>query len=79
MALLGAAWTPIWFFLILYLHQIFGYGPFERRACSTSYDTDDYGLDDNFYAQIVESFWYKKNPSYRFGTDGFRNINNTVP
>jgi hypothetical protein len=60
------------------LTQIFGYGPFERRA-TTSYDTDDYGLDDNFYAQIVEPFWYKKNPSCRFGTDGSRDINNTVP
>jgi EmrB/QacA subfamily drug resistance transporter len=29
MALLGAAWIPMWFFLILYLQQIQGYGPFE--------------------------------------------------
>src|ERR671928_1249648 len=29
MALLGAAWIPMWFFLNLYLQQIIGYGPFE--------------------------------------------------
>jgi EmrB/QacA subfamily drug resistance transporter len=29
MALLGAAWIPMWFFLNLYLQQITGYGPFE--------------------------------------------------
>jgi predicted MFS family arabinose efflux permease len=29
MALLGAAWMPMWFFLNLYLQQIQGYGPFE--------------------------------------------------
>jgi MFS family permease len=29
MALLGAAWIPMWFFLNLYLQQILGYGPFE--------------------------------------------------
>jgi EmrB/QacA subfamily drug resistance transporter len=29
MALLGAAWIPMWFFLNLYLQQIQGYAPFE--------------------------------------------------
>ncbi len=29
MALLGAAWIPMWFFLNLHLQQIQGYGPFE--------------------------------------------------
>ena len=29
MALVGAAWIPMWFFLNLYLQQIQGYGPFE--------------------------------------------------
>jgi predicted MFS family arabinose efflux permease len=29
MALLGAAWMPMWFFINLYLQQIQGYGPFE--------------------------------------------------
>jgi EmrB/QacA subfamily drug resistance transporter len=29
MALLGAAWIPMWFFLNLYLQQVQGYGPFE--------------------------------------------------
>lgn len=29
MALLGAAWIPMWFFLNLYLQQVHGYGPFE--------------------------------------------------
>jgi predicted MFS family arabinose efflux permease len=29
MALLGAAWIPMWFFLNFYLQQIQGYGPFE--------------------------------------------------
>jgi EmrB/QacA subfamily drug resistance transporter len=29
MALLGAAWIPMWYFLNLYLQQILNYGPFE--------------------------------------------------
>ena len=29
MALLGAAWIPMWFFLNLYLQQILKYGPLE--------------------------------------------------
>jgi len=29
MALLGASWIPMWFFLNLYLQQILNYGPFE--------------------------------------------------
>jgi predicted MFS family arabinose efflux permease len=29
MALLGAAWIPMWFFLNLYLQQVQGYGAFE--------------------------------------------------
>jgi MFS family permease len=29
MALLGAAWIPMWFFLNLYLQQVLGYGAFE--------------------------------------------------
>jgi EmrB/QacA subfamily drug resistance transporter len=28
MALLGAAWVPMWFFLNLYLQQVLGFGPF---------------------------------------------------
>jgi EmrB/QacA subfamily drug resistance transporter len=29
MALLGASWVPMWFFLNLYLQQVLNYGPFE--------------------------------------------------
>jgi MFS family permease len=32
MALLGAAWIPLWFFLNLYLQQVLGYGAFESGA-----------------------------------------------
>jgi EmrB/QacA subfamily drug resistance transporter len=32
MALLGAAWIPLWFFLNLYLQQVLGYGPFRGGA-----------------------------------------------
>jgi EmrB/QacA subfamily drug resistance transporter len=32
MALLGAAWIPMWFFLNLYLQQVKGYGAFEGGA-----------------------------------------------
>jgi EmrB/QacA subfamily drug resistance transporter len=32
MALLGAAWIPMWFFLNLYLQQVLGYGAFESGA-----------------------------------------------
>lgn len=48
------------FFLNHYLQQILGYGPFESGLALLPYDTDDYGLDDNFYPQIDESFWYKE-------------------
>ena len=32
MALLGAAWVPMWFFLNLYLQQVLGYAPFKGGA-----------------------------------------------
>jgi predicted MFS family arabinose efflux permease len=32
MALLGAAWVPMWFFLNLYLQQVLGFGPFASGA-----------------------------------------------
>lgn len=32
MALLGAAWVPMWFFLNLFLQQVLGYGPFAAGA-----------------------------------------------
>ncbi|MDQ2682548.1 MAG: MFS transporter [Chloroflexota bacterium] len=32
MALLGAAWVPMWFFLNLYLQQVLGFGAFEGGA-----------------------------------------------
>lgn len=32
MALLGAAWVPMWFFLNLYLQQVLGFGPFSSGA-----------------------------------------------
>jgi MFS family permease len=32
LALLGAAWIPMWFVLNLYLQQVLGYGPFEAGA-----------------------------------------------
>ena len=32
MALLGAAWIPMWFFLNLYVQQVLGYGAFEAGA-----------------------------------------------
>jgi EmrB/QacA subfamily drug resistance transporter len=32
MALLGAAWIPMWFFLNLYLQQVLGFGAFESGA-----------------------------------------------
>jgi EmrB/QacA subfamily drug resistance transporter len=32
LALLGAAWIPMWFMLNLYLQQVLGYGPFEAGA-----------------------------------------------
>ena len=32
MALLGAAWIPMWFYLNLYLQRVLGYGAFESGA-----------------------------------------------
>lgn len=32
MALLGAAWVPMWYFLNLYVQQVLGYGPFKAGS-----------------------------------------------
>jgi hypothetical protein len=59
MALLGAAWIPMWFFLNLYLQQIIGYGPWtiRKRSCFATYDCNYYGIDDMVYATSDKELW----------------------
>ena len=49
MALLGAAWVPMWFFLNLYLQQVLGFGPFAAGAAllpDDGRDDDPHGRRD---------------------------------
>ena len=43
MALLGAAWVPMWFFLNLFLQQVLGYGAVRGRCLAAADD----GADDD--------------------------------
>ena len=45
MALLGAAWIPMWFYLNLYLQQVLGYGAFEVGRGTAADDGRDHAAD----------------------------------
>src|ERR671933_88940 len=61
MALLGAAWIPMWFFLNLYLQQIIGYGPFESGVALLPMTVTIMGLMIWFMPRLIKRFGFKPN------------------
>ena len=61
MALLGAAWIPMWFFLNLYLQQITGYGPFEGGLVLLPMTATIMVLMIWFMPRLVKRFGFKHN------------------
>ena len=61
MALLGAAWIPMWFFLNLYLQQIIGYGPFESGVALLPMTVTIMGLMIWFMPRLIKRFGSKRN------------------
>jgi hypothetical protein len=51
MALLAAAWIPLWFFLNLYLQQTLNYSAFNSGACITAHDYCYYVFDGRCYRE----------------------------
>ena len=60
-ALLGAAWIPMWFFLNLYLQQIIGYGPFESGVALLPMTVTIMGLMIWFMPRLIKRFGFKPN------------------
>jgi EmrB/QacA subfamily drug resistance transporter len=61
MALLGAAWIPMWFFLNLYLQQILSYGPFESGLALLPMTVMIMVLMILYTPRLVNRFGLKKN------------------
>src|SRR5919202_58727 len=61
MALLGAAWIPMWFFLNLYLQQIIGYGPFESGVALLPMTVTIMGWMIWFMPRLIKRFGFKPN------------------
>jgi EmrB/QacA subfamily drug resistance transporter len=61
MALLGAAWIPMWFFLNLYLQQIIGYGPFESGLALLPMTVTIMLLMVLFMPRLTKRFGFKRN------------------
>jgi MFS family permease len=61
MALLGAAWIPMWFFLNLYLQQIIGYGPFESGVTLLPMTVTIMVLMIWFMPRLIKRFGFKRN------------------
>ena len=59
MALLGAAWIPMWFFLNLYLQQVLGYGPFAGGAALLPMTVTIMVLMVGVTARVVGRFGFK--------------------
>ena len=59
MALLGAAWVPMWFFLNLYLQQALGYGAFEGGAALLPMTVTIMVLMVGVTARVVGRFGFK--------------------
>ena len=59
MALLGAAWIPMWFFLNLYLQQVLGYGPFEGGLALVPMTATIMVLMVGVTARVVGHFGFK--------------------
>ena len=61
MALLGAAWIPMWFFLNLYIQQILGYGPMESGLVLLPMTVMIMVLMISYTPRLVNRFGLKKN------------------
>ena len=61
MALLGAAWIPLWFFLNLYLQQVLGYGAFASGAALLPMTAAIMVLMVGVTARLVGRFGFKPN------------------
>ena len=61
MALLGAAWIPMWFFLNLYIQQILGYGPMESGLALLPMTVMIMVLMISYTPRLVNRFGLKKN------------------
>jgi EmrB/QacA subfamily drug resistance transporter len=61
MALLGAAWIPMWFFVNLYLQQIQGYGPFESGLALLPMTAAIMFIMIGGTARLVSRFGFKPN------------------
>jgi EmrB/QacA subfamily drug resistance transporter len=61
MALLGAAWVPMWFFLNLYIQQILGYGPMESGLALLPMTVMIMVLMISYTPRLVNRFGLKKN------------------
>jgi len=59
MALLGAAWIPMWFFLNLYLQQVLGYGAFEGGLALLPMTVTIMVLMVGVTARVVGRFGFK--------------------
>jgi EmrB/QacA subfamily drug resistance transporter len=61
MALLGAAWIPMWFFLNLYIQQILGYGPMQSGLALLPMTVMIMVLMISYTPRLVNRFGLKKN------------------
>src|SRR5918994_1279490 len=61
MALLGAAWIPMWFFLNLYIQQILGYGSMESGLALLPMTVMIMVLMISYTPRLVNRFGLKKN------------------
>ena len=61
MALLGAAWIPMWFFLNIYIQQILGYGPMESGLALLPMTVMIMVLMISYTPWLVNRFGLKKN------------------
>ena len=61
MALLGAAWIPLWFFLNLYLQQVLGYGAFESGLALLPMTVAIMLLMIGVTARLIGRFGFKAN------------------
>jgi len=67
MALLGAAWIPLWFFLNLYLQQVLGYGAFESGLALLPMTVAIMLLMVGVTARLIGRFGVKSNLVVGFG------------
>ncbi|MDQ3961756.1 MAG: MFS transporter, partial [Thermoproteota archaeon] len=61
MALLGASWIPMWFFLNLYLQQVLNYGPFESGLALLPMTVVIMGLMISTTPRLMSRFGIKRN------------------